>query len=270
MTDDHGSLSDIATLFLQSSGSKAVIGQQDLLRFVRWFSRDQRLELLMPMEVQFYAEQLSLGTPDAEEKLQVVRDFLMFAKQRGFIDQNLARHVRARRSKRSLTKNNRPSLLGSSTTTAFLTAEGYTELKDRLVWLREEATRATFEIRKAAADKDVRENAPLEAAKQYHGQILSRIRDAEATMARAQVITEDALERNSGRAKQGSRIILKDLSDGEELVWVLVDPREANIREGRMSVTSPVGHALLEHSTGDEIEVAAPKGTIRYQLVNVQ
>jgi transcription elongation factor GreA len=122
-------------------------------------------------------------------------------------------------------------------------------------------------LRLAAADKDFRENAPLDAMREYQGQTESRIRDLEAILESAVVV-----EHNAGAlgVELGSVIQLRDLASGEDLRYSLVDPTEANLAQGKLSVASPVGQALLGKESGQVVEVAAPVGTFRYQVVGIE
>ena len=267
-TKDQMSLIEAVGLFLQSNKEGRGEGQQELLKFARWFGRDRRLDKLTPPEVQEYAETVASGRVDSEERLKSVREFLTFARKRDLVRSNLATHLRARRPTRKAGASGRRRSPAADASLVRLTAEGHAQLKSRLEWLQEEVVKAAGEIRRAAADKDVRENAPLEAAREYHGQIMARIREDEDTMAHAQIILDDGQVRD--RVAQGRRVTLRDLTTGDDLSYLVVDPREANALEGKLSTTSPVGQAILDHQEGEEIPVAAPKGTRSYLILRVE
>ena len=143
-------------------------------------------------------------------------------------------------------------------------------MAERLEQLRKDLPPAAAEIRRAAADKDVRENAPLEAARQHHGHIMARIRELEDTLTRAQLLQEGEPQEERKQARQGSLVTLKDIASGEELTYLLVDPREANSLGGKLSIGSPVGQAMHDRREGDEVEVKAPRGSFLYQIVRVE
>ena len=149
-----------------------------------------------------------------------------------------------------------------------LTAEGHAELQARVVYLNEELARNAKEIQRAAADKDVRENAPLEAAREYQGQLSSRLQLTEDTLSKAEVLDKNA--NNGQEVRHGSSLKLQDVASGEVLEWTLVDPREADLLAKKISTNSPVGEAVLGGRIGDEVDVAAPKGTVRYKIIHVQ
>jgi transcription elongation factor GreA len=125
------------------------------------------------------------------------------------------------------------------------------------------------ELRLAMADKDFRENAPLDAARERQGLLEARIRELEATLKQA-VIIADASLRSNARVGVGSAVLLRNLKSGVELRYVLVSPSEVNPAEGKISIASPVGKALIERSAGEEVEVAAPAGKIRFRIESVE
>ena len=168
-------LMEAVTEYLQSLQEGRVEGQQELLKFARWFGRERALADFTPPEIGDYAEQATAGSSNGEGRLRPVREFLIYAKKRGLLERNLAVHLKARRTGRSTRRQPRERRAGPEPVR--LTSEGLAEIEERLKRLRKELTQAAAEIRRAAADKDVRENAPLEAARQHHGQIMSRIRE---------------------------------------------------------------------------------------------
>jgi transcription elongation factor GreA len=122
------------------------------------------------------------------------------------------------------------------------------------------------EIRKAAADKDFRENAPLEAAKEQQGHLEGRIRELESTLKSVTVIRGGE---GNARIDAGDAIVLNDLASGDEINVTLVHASEANPARGKISLVSPMGKALLGHLTGDTVEVAAPVGKLHYRVEQV-
>lgn len=256
-------LSDGVTSYLESLKSGRTEAQQQLVKFVRWFGQDRTLSAIAPVDIEDFSTQTGSGVDGNGPQLKPVRDFLSYAKKRGILEQNLASHVKVRRGlRKSTSRAARGGAMASAP--ARLTQEGYDQLRERLEWLQEEMIRAAAEVRRAAADKDVRENAPLEAAREYLGQLDFRRREAEAVMESAQVIEGGAADDDSVR--QGGRVTLEDLSTGASQTWMLVDPREAAPLDGRLSTSSPVGQAVLGRFPGDEVEVAAPRGMVRYRI----
>jgi transcription elongation factor GreA len=260
------SIEEATDLFLDSLKTGRSEAQQELLKLLRWFGRERPLTDLTPADLESYGELLASRVPGKEKRVKPLRDFLSFTRKRGLVHVNLASHLRLRRPSRGRrTGANRVPL--EPTSPIQLTADGRRQMEERLVWLREETVRAAAEIKKAAADKDVRENAPLEAARQYQGQITSRMHDIEATLERAQLLSANSADAPSV-VRQGSRVTLRELGSGEEFTYLLVALQEANSLEGKLSVASPVGQELLGRREGEEFQVTVPGGTLRYQVIS--
>lgn len=256
-------------LFLQRGHSKHGKPQQELNKFTRWFQGSKRLGAITPGEIQSYAEQLPAGASQNEEHLKPIRQFLLFVKKEGLVSQNFSLHLRPRRLLiRGVKTANKTS--PNLEMLVKLTKEGYLDLQNQLTSLRDELPLASREIQRAAADKDVRENAPLDAAKDNHGKLAARIQILEDTMAKAVILDKSHLDTdNKVLVQQGSKVTVVDLSSSQQFTWTLVDPREANLSENKLSISSPVGHAILGSSLGDEVEVSAPSRKVVYRIGNI-
>jgi transcription elongation factor GreA len=252
----------VASLRTKESQSKA---QQHLMRFVQWCGPERALAHINPSDVDEFGERAvgTSGGSHAVERLQGIRKFLAFAKKKGLIEQNLAPHLRIRKGKSRSLRN--AVALGSRTVE--LTADGHREMKSDLARLYTDRETNAGEIRRAAADKDVRENAPLEAAREEQGQIESRIAQIENTLNMAVVI--DPSRKIGKSVTMGARVLLKELDTGRETRYTLVSALEAKPLEGRISDVSPVGRALFKKSAGQEIAVETPRGVLRYRIIRV-
>ena len=143
--------------------------------------------------------------------------------------------------------------------------------------LRVELKRLKFEARpsiiKAIAEArghgDLSENAEYHAAREQQGFIEGRIKQIEEKLAHAEVIDPAKLP-NSGKVVFGATVELEDLTDGTRVVYQVVGEDEADIRAGRISITSPIARALVGKSEGEAVEVAAPGGTRGYEIVAVR
>ena len=124
------------------------------------------------------------------------------------------------------------------------------------------------DIRLAMADKDFRENAPLDAAKERQGMIESQIRDLEDSLSKAQLIDAAPAEPRQ-RVALGAKITLKDVSSGKKMVYTLVDVREADIAAGKISNVSPIGQAIQDRNLGDEVVINVPRGTVCYLIQEI-
>ena len=254
--------------YLGTARKKALqpLAQQELFRFAQWYGPDRTLSGMVPLEIEGYTESVG-GTgavPNASERLQAVKSFLANASKLGLTDQNLSRHIRIPRvNKRSGTRT-----AAASPETVELTRDGHAQLVKTLDRLKAERGPIAAEIARAAADKDVRENVPLEAAREQLGHLESRIREIEGTLKIATVI--DETQKRRGQAiRVGSQVSLKEIDTGRELSYVLVSAWEANPLEGKISDVSPVGKALVARTAGQEIDVESPRGKLRYRILKV-
>ena len=241
--------------------------QQELFKFAQWFGPARALSDLKPFEIGDYGEHAvgRGGTPQTVERLQDVKKFLSFAKKKGLIDQNLAQHLRIPKGK-SRTRRHGPD---EEPQTIELTPDGYTQIINELDTLKRQRAPLAAEIRRAAADKDVRENVPLEAAREQLGHVESRINEIEH-MLRAAIVVEASRKAEGGQTvRLGSKVLLKDQDTGQETTYTLVSAYEANPLQRRISDVSPVGRALLKRTAGQEIVVETPRGRLRYKILQV-
>ena len=148
-----------------------------------------------------------------------------------------------------------------------LTPEGHATLVAEMERLKGERAPIAAQIRSAAADKDVRENTPLEAAREHLGRVESRITEIESTLKNAVVVDPSRVVGQS--VTVGARVLLRDIGTGRKTKYVVVSAREANPLEGRISDASPVGRALIGKAAGEEVEVKTPRGAQRYRIEEV-
>jgi transcription elongation factor GreA len=236
--------------------------QQELNKFVRWYGRERPLSQLAAREVASYAERMEGSSANTMKRLAPVRAFLSYAKKEGLIKNNLAVHLRVKKGSLKQEPPGRGRIEA-----VILTPEGYQELKAELSALQGERPRIADDIRKAAADKDFHENAPLDAAKDHQGMVEARIRQLETILKSAVVTTKKG---DSAKVMLGSIVTLQDLSSNEELRYTLVNPSEASPSKGKLSIASPTGKALLSRRQGETIAVAAPAGTLRYRIARIE
>jgi transcription elongation factor GreA len=151
-----------------------------------------------------------------------------------------------------------------------MTLRGAEALRAELKRLKSEARpRVIKAIAEARGHGDLSENAEYHAAREQQGFIEGRIKDLEHKLAHAQVI-EPAKLPNTGKVVFGALVELEDQADGARVVYQVVGEDEADIRGGRLSVTSPIARALVGKSQGEVVEVAAPGGTRSYEIVAVR
>ncbi|HLB28818.1 MAG TPA: transcription elongation factor GreA [Dehalococcoidia bacterium] len=262
MAQESLTLAQLTARFLGSLPAEArQDSQADAYHFVRWCGADRPAAALTPYDIELYLESLGSGTADLERRLDAVRDFLAFAKKSGFVPKNLAPLVRRRRPASA-----KPSRLGALEA-APMTAEGYEALKRDLETLKARRPQMAAELQRARADKDFRENAPLDAAREEQARLEGRIRYVESLLGRAVTVDHRGEE---AHVRLGSTIVLRNLTSGQALRYTLASPSEVNTAQGCISIASPVGKALLERRVGEEVEVIAPAGALRFRIEEIE
>ncbi len=124
-------------------------------------------------------------------------------------------------------------------------------------------------ISEARAQGDLSENAEYEAAKERQAFVEGRIQELEGKLGSAQIIDPRAIAAD-GRCVFASTVVLEDVDSGETVTYQIVGEDEADIREGKVSINSPIARALIGKYSGDIAEVQAPGGVREYEVVEVQ
>ncbi|MQG20778.1 MAG: transcription elongation factor GreA [SAR202 cluster bacterium] len=172
--------------------------------------------------------------------------------------------------KRPSKKASEVTRIAEERATTVLTPDGHKLLVEELEELTAQRPEISDEIQRAAADKDVRENAPLEAARERQGMVEARIRQLEAILSEATVMDEtDKSSNDATTIRMGSKIQIKELSSEREFSYQVVSAPEANPREGKLSVESPVGKSIFGKGEGEEVEVETPRGLMKYLIVKI-
>lgn len=149
-----------------------------------------------------------------------------------------------------------------------ITPKGFAALKEELARLKAEMPKISQEIGIAREHGDLKENAEYHAAREKQGMTVARIADIEDSIARAQVIDPTTLDGEVIRF--GATVDLEDIDSGNEVTYQIVGKAEADIKQGTISVTSPVARALIGREVGDEVKVKAPGGVKTYEIVDVR
>lgn len=123
-------------------------------------------------------------------------------------------------------------------------------------------------IAEARAQGDLSENAEYEAAKERQGFIEGRIIDLEGKLGSAQIIDPQSMNAD-GRCVFGATIAMEDVSTGDVMTYQIVGEDEADIKQGKISINSPIARALIGKYSGDVAEVQAPGGVREYEIINV-
>jgi transcription elongation factor GreA len=151
-----------------------------------------------------------------------------------------------------------------------LTKRGAEKLKQELHRLKTIERHAVINaIAEARAQGDLSENAEYEAAKDKQGFIEGRIQEIEGKLAAAQIIDPASLDAG-GRVVFGSTVELEDEATGAAVTYQIVGDDEADLKQGLISISSPIARALIGKEAGDVAEVQAPGGLKHYEIVNVR
>lgn len=155
-------------------------------------------------------------------------------------------------------------------TRILLTVNGAEKLREELKRLKSvDRPRIIEAIAEARSHGDLSENAEFDAAKDQQGFIESRITELENKLSRAEVIDPAKLNAG-GRVVFGARVDLYDLDDEVEVSYQIVGELEADLGDGQISVTSPIGRTLIGKEEGDEVNVDTPGGMRTYEIVKVR
>ncbi len=231
-------------------------------RFVSWFGASNNLETLTETQVTGYARDELDGNA---EHIEPLRAFLAYSSRMAFTGANLVPALQLGHDAGGA-RGGLGAVDELGGTAYHVTREGLENLELSLEEEKSNRPLIAEKLREAMADKDFRENAPLDAARDEQAHLEARIRDIEERLRHAVIIDEEAKQ---GRANVGSTVTLVDLESEAPRTFTLVSPTEVDPSAGKISVQSPVGVAVINHSAGDEVTVQAPSGPIRMKLVEV-
>ena len=151
-----------------------------------------------------------------------------------------------------------------------MTAEGHAAMMQEIKHLKTvERPRIIQAIEEARSHGDLSENAEYDAAKERQGFLEGRIAEVEAKLGNAQIIDPKLLDAD-GRVVFGATVDLEDMDSAQNVTYQIVGDDEADIKQGRISINSPIARALIGKSPGDEVEVAAPGGARSYEILAVR
>ncbi|MGE5445756.1 MAG: transcription elongation factor GreA [Ignavibacteriales bacterium] len=151
-----------------------------------------------------------------------------------------------------------------------ITPEGYKKLQEELKRLKTvERPEIIKAIERARAFGDLSENAEYETAKDRQGFIEARIKELESKIARAEIIDPSKLS-SRDRIIFGIRVTLEEIESGDKVTYQLVGPDESEPEKGLISVTSPIGRALLGKRVDDEVRVQAPGGIREFVILKIE
>jgi transcription elongation factor GreA len=153
-------------------------------------------------------------------------------------------------------------------TVSYYTAEGLKKLRDELEYLKSiERPKASQAIAEARDKGDLSENAEYDAAKEAQGLLEMRISKMEEVVANARLIDESQLD--VSKALVLSTVKIKNQTNGMEMTYTLVAESEADLKTGKISVTSPIGKGLLGKSVGEIAEINVPNGVLKFEVLEI-
>jgi transcription elongation factor GreA len=151
---------------------------------------------------------------------------------------------------------------------SYYTEEGLKKLKDELNHLRDvERPKASQAIADARDKGDLSENAEYDAAKEAQGLLEMKIAKLEELLANARLIDESQLD--TSKVLVLSTVKLRNQQNGMELTYTLVAESEADLKAGKISVTSPIGKGLLGKKVGETAEIQVPNGTLKFDILEI-
>jgi transcription elongation factor GreA len=150
-----------------------------------------------------------------------------------------------------------------------MTVEGFKKLEADLHRLKvEERPRIIQQIADAREHGDLAENAEYHAAKEAQGLNEAKVAELEDKLGRAEVI--DTSKLSGSTVKFGATVTLEDEDSGDKVKYMIVGEHEANVREGKISIASPIARALIGKVKGDSAEVTTPRGSRSYQILKIE
>ena len=149
-----------------------------------------------------------------------------------------------------------------------ISVQGYEKLEKELESLKKERPIVIQAIKEAREEGDLRENAAYDASRERQGMLEARINYIESLLPQMTVI--DLSQLSGDKVIFGATVHLVDVDTEEEREYTLLGQEEADFANGSISVSSPVGKALLGHKVGDEVSVRVPKGLITYEITEIE
>ena len=234
-------------------------------KFIDHMGHDLPCISLSAARVESYADsQIRDKDPNAPKRVEALKPWFQFLKKKGYVPENYGARIRVPRSGRH--RNGMMASARLDEPPVEVTADGLEARKrelDELIEQRPEIVRA---IAAAREDKDFRENAPLQAAREQLGMTDGRIKQLESDIKRAVVVDTTSKDISA----IGSVVTVTRLDNSVQAEFTLVGAREANAAERRISVDSPVGAQLLGRRSGDEVEVIIPSGSVHYRIDQIR
>jgi len=153
--------------------------------------------------------------------------------------------------------------------TNYVTAETFERLKEELQHMKGvERPAASHAIAEAREKGDLKENAEYDAAKEAQGMLEAKIKQLEGVIANARILDESSID--TSKVSILTKVTLTNLNTKKQVTYKIVSENEANLKEGKISVTSPIGKGLLGKVIGDSVEVIVPAGVLKFKVEKIE
>lgn len=156
-----------------------------------------------------------------------------------------------------------------STTTNYVTKETFEKMKVELQHMKGvERPAASHAIAEAREKGDLKENAEYDAAKEAQGILEAKIKHLEGIIANARILDESNID--TSKVSILTRVTLINLNTKKNVTYKIVSEKEADLKQGKISVTSPIGHSLLGKTVGEEVNVQVPAGVLKFKIEKIE
>ena len=149
----------------------------------------------------------------------------------------------------------------------YLTEEGYKKLMDDLAELESQRPMISKQIAEARDKGDLSENAEYDAAQEAQGFLELKISQLTSTIAQARLIDESRI--STDEVQILNKVKLRNKKNNQEITYMLVSESEANLREGKIAVTTPIGKGLLGKKKGESVSISVPAGVLEFEIIDI-
>lgn len=152
---------------------------------------------------------------------------------------------------------------------AYMSQEGYDKLRAHIKHLEEvERPEVIRQIAEAREKGDLSENAEYDAAKEAQGKLESKIAQLKSTLAEAKILDPSKLTKTD-EVQILSKVEMKNVDNGMKVTYTIVSEGEANLKEGKISIKTPIAQGLLGKKVGDIAEVTVPRGVMKFEIMSI-
>lgn len=249
--------------FMATEPEKLREGLPLITAFLESFGLDRSMDELEGPDITEYVRE---NPPESQGDLEPLRAFLAYCSRLAFTETNLVPYLQLG-SAAGGARGGQGANAELGGEAFYVTLDGLKRLEAQLQDEKAKRPLIADKLREAMADKDFRENAPLDAARDEQAHLEMRIRDLEFKVRNAVIID---VESKGGRANVGSVVKVMNLKTNKEQEFTLVSPTEVDPKAGKISIQSPVGLAVMNHVEGDEVTVNAPSGPMPLRITEIR